>query len=86
MTLQKGHGKKHLYTFVTAAYHKIQDNLERIPAQRIVKFSLRLKAHLHNRKVGHGPVKKGLPMSHFYLCKLCVSCFLRSVMLYPWTG
>ena len=38
MTPQNDHGKKHLYTFVTAAYHKIQDNLGRIPAQCIVKF------------------------------------------------
>ena len=42
MTPQKDHGKKYLYTFVTAAYPKIQDNLERIPAQRIVKFPLSL--------------------------------------------
>lgn len=41
-----------------------------------------LKVYLNDRKIGCGPVKKGVPTSHSCSCELYVSCFLRWVRIH----
>ena len=45
-----------------------------------------LQARSHDRKIGYGPVKKGVRTSHFRSCKLCVSCFLGWVRSRVFSG
>ena len=44
------------------------------------------KARLHDRKIGYGPIKKGVRTSHFRSFKLCVSCFLGWVRTRVFSG
>ena len=60
--------------------------IEETLAPLILALQMTLKARLHDRKIGYGPVKKGVRTSHFRSCKLCVSCFLGWVRTRIFSG